>query len=66
MQMPACLLCLFIMETLQLTFVIVSPLGTRIILLEIHLYVVPHKMQANDFELIPYFKYTSIKYAISL
>lgn len=66
MQMPACLLCLFIMETLQLTFVIVSPLGTRIILLEIHLYVVPHKMQANDLELIPYFKYTSIKYAISL
>lgn len=58
MQMPACLLYLFIMEISQFTFLTASPFGTRIISSEIHLYIAPHKIKANNFKLIPYFKYT--------
>lgn len=55
MQMSACLLYLFIMGISQFTFVTDSPFGIRIILLEIHLYVCPNKMQANNFKSIPHF-----------
>lgn len=50
MQMPTCLLYLLIMEISQFTFVMASPFGTSTVLLEIYLYVVPHKMQANNFK----------------
>lgn len=60
MQMSTCLLYLLIMEMSQFTFVTASPFWTRTILLEIYLYVVPHKIQANNFKLRPYFKYTGI------
>lgn len=60
MQMAACLPYLFSMKTSQFNFVTASPFGIRIILLEIRLYVIPRKMQANNFKLLPYFKYTDI------
>lgn len=60
MQMPTCFLYLSRMEIPQFTFATFSPLGTRMILLEIYLCAAPHKIQAKNFQLMPYFKDTGI------
>lgn len=49
----------FYYGNINLLFVRAS-FGTGNILLEIHLYAGPHKMQANDFALISYLRYSAI------